>query len=158
MTVSTNAQISYGVLIEESENEEPMPWDFERYQGDIEEWWIYACGYKDPTELFDEDGDWLPGVNRGLYNGYYIARAAWLKEHPCPIELVNYCSGPYPMYILAVPGSVFTVNRGFPKPIRQNESPPSDGEIEALLKFCEGHDFTIKDGPCWWLSSYWDGP
>ena len=162
MTVSTDAQISYGVLIQPDENEEPLPWDYERYGGDIEEWWVYeACEYKNPFELFDEDGDWLPGADHSLFDQLYDAKMAFLKEHPCPVELVNYCSRPYPLYILAVPGSVFTVSRGFPKRIGEstvNVFRPSGKAVDELLEFCEDHSFTVKDGPCWWLSSYWDGP
>lgn len=162
MTVSTDAQISYGVLIEPPEYGMPSPWNFERYAGDIDEWWIYeACGYKDPTELLDEDGDWIPGVDQSLWDQYYDARRDFLKARPCPVEPVNYCSGNYPLYILAIPGSVFTVSRGFPKRITEstlNTFRPKPEHNRALAQFCEDHDFTIKDGPCWWLSSYWDGP
>ena len=53
MGTSTDGRINYGILFEEDFQ---FPWDEdEKYDGDIEQWWMYKVhGYKNPIELFDE--------------------------------------------------------------------------------------------------------
>lgn len=45
-----------------------------------------------------------------------------------PVEMVNYCSDEYPMYVLAVRGSVQECRRGYPHRIRLPLSKPEEQE------------------------------
>lgn len=88
MSVSTDGQLCYGILCGEDIE---FPWDDQQYDGDIDLWWATICGF--------------------LYDQEYLD---FLTNHPLPVELVNYCSAGYPMYILAVPLSGTSARRGYP--------------------------------------------
>ena len=155
MGVSTDGQLCYGILIEEGFE---FPWEQERWDYDIEDWWVYGiCGYTNPIELYDAHGEYLNGrePTKEEIDLYYNSRRAFSKEHPVPIKLVNYCSGDYPMWILATPGSCMVANRGYPKPFEPEALSIEPTEEKALLQFCIDHKMPINDGPQWWLSSYW---
>lgn len=95
------------------------------------------------------------------------------KNKP-PVQIVNYCSGGCPMYILAVPGSVQEGGRGYPIEIFpakidyniahskerleymffMNEHVLSKEDMDQFsLEY--GKELTIQE-PVWLLASYWD--
>jgi len=166
MGQSTDGHISHGILIEEDTK---VPWDSER-NGDIKEWWSKECGYKEPFVLFGPDGNYDPSVElKTVRNGiweekkpadetlvgkYFEHRREWDKRHPLPIELVNTCSGEYPIWIIAVPGTVRRAYRGSPVEIDPDEFHWNDHAFAAFLEFCEKYGI-VGDGPKWWLGSYW---
>lgn len=55
----------------------------------IERWWLDSVvGFVDSVELYDEDGDFLGGVepDATTVSNYYQARASALVENPLPVE------------------------------------------------------------------------
>lgn len=154
MTVSTDGQICYGIRFDEDME---FPWESDEWDRDFEDWWIYeACGYKNPFELFTAQGEWIRGKKppEEKIDEYYDARSAFRDSHPLPIELVNYCSGDYPMYILAVPSSCHTAHRGYPENFIPSNLSVSNEEMDRLGQFCE--KWGLEGGEQgWWLSSYW---
>lgn len=163
MAVSTNGQICYGVLFEEDYE---FPWDAEEWDDDIESWWLFkVCGYANPFELYDKFGKYVGGKepHQRRIDRYYSTRQTFEKEHPLPVSLVNYCSGEYPAYILAVPESYIVARRGYPEVLPGPEGYSDclaklEVEIEkskALLDFCAKYRLIFESGPAWWLSGYW---
>ena len=155
MTVSTNAQICYGVLFEEGY---AFPWDAEKWDGNVDKWWLYdVCGYVNPFELYDESGNYINGVepSKEKIDQYHTAYRIFEKDHPLPVKLVNCCSGNYPIYILAIPESYIVVCRGYPQVISASMLVKDKENRKILLHFCGEYQLEYKSGPAWWLSSYW---
>lgn len=154
MGTTTNGEIWYGVLFEEGLE---FPWDIvdedSSDEGDIEEWWRSVNGYVPLHTPFTEAGEYADGWHKDdpRFREYYDHRHKWLADNPLPVEMVNVCSGDYPMYGLAVVGSVRTANRGFPETFDPAEL---KADATVLLDFCKR--FSIEHGePSWYLSSYW---
>ncbi len=165
MGQSTDGQISYGVRFPDGFE---FPWDL-RHDGDEEAWWREAFGYKPPFEIYDKDGEYLDGKKptEEKVGEYYKAQREWERVNPLPFKLVNYCSHQCPMYILAVPETVGTANRGYPKALDpQKDFTVRKMAADKLASFISEH---IKVDPdewydetCdvdlpmrWWLSSDW---
>ena len=157
MGVSTDAIIAYGIAIPEDAT---LPWsDYE----DEEDWWCDTQGFRPTIESpFTEEGEWKEGDLGELEKqseARYKERQDWLAAHPMPVEVVHHCSGEYPMFVLAMPGSVQTAWRG--SPVHLDTMPPKPTEetdrfFEVVLDFCKG--FGIDTGneiPGWLLFSYW---
>ena len=140
MGVTTDGQISYGIMLTE---EVELPWDTDEFEYEIEDWWLKQTGFK---LKYEDDPD-----------TYFTEVKAWLDIHPIPVEPVNYCSGDYPMYILAVPNSVKTYSRGYPlmfDPTALERISPE--EHRSIIEFCKKYEIeTDGEHPGWYLSSYW---
>src|SRR5687768_12176248 len=108
MGTSTNGEISYGIAFDEDFE---FPWDDDDGEGDLENWWLAVNGYKPPFEVYDENG-YIGGKrpSEEKLSEYFAAQRSFQAAHPLPVELVNVCSGEYPMYILAVKETVLTAN------------------------------------------------
>ena len=136
MSTSTNGQICYGIAFEQDAE---FPWD---ERGDIEDWWVYdVLGFKHSFELFDDNGNYINGVkpSEERPGEYFDERQEFWKNKPLPVEIVNYCSCDRPVYILAVPGTMFNNYRGDavqfePKLLRVDTE-----KKEAFLDFCRKH-------------------
>jgi hypothetical protein len=157
MSTSTDAQICFGICMDEDDE---LPWNAEPFNGDMEEWWLGVHDYKPPFDLFDEKGNFLPGVTREdpRIREYFEHRRQWLDQHPIPVKEVNYCSGDAPMYILAIPSSCLTALRGYPEEFDPSALPAliSDADRQAFDAFCQEYlSDTERNGTKWWLSSYW---
>lgn len=159
MSTSTDGQLSFGVKFEDGYE---FPWDGTQsadiYDGDVNDWWLVQSGWTWAGEKpFTDAGDFAPGFSRHdpRINAYYDSRREWAKTHPCPVELVNYQSGECPAYILAIPGTVQTANRGYPEEIKPMSLVVPVGGREALVVFCEKYGLEFEGEPAWWLSSYW---
>lgn len=162
MGESTNGQICYGVVFDEDYE---FPWDDEKYEGGIEAWWRDVNNFVNPAfNPFTEEGDYKPGVANDdpRISKYFKQDHEWDKAHPLPVELVNYCSGDCPMFILAVKESCISNNRGFPVQFDPSSLTVSDEARRALLKFCVDYGLEISTEevtevrePEWLLSSYW---
>lgn len=151
MGTSTNGQLCYGVAFEED-------FDFPWGDGEIEDWWTYKVhGFKHSFELFDSDGNYLNGREppKDEVSRYFEERRAFDAAHRLPVELVNYCSGDYPMYAVAVPGTVRTATRGSPTSIDPASLVVADDGRAALLKFFADHGIEAPTAPAWLLTSYW---
>jgi hypothetical protein len=154
MGVSTDGQICFGIPFDDGYS---FPWDNGDFSGDIEDWWRIINGYKSPFELYDEDGEYIDGVEptRKQTNEYYDAQNKWDREHPMPVSLVNYCSGDCPMWMLAVPESFKNNSRGCPEKFDPKDLTVSQEAIDKLLKFCKDYDIEYEGEPAWYLTSLW---
>jgi len=154
MGQSTNGQICFGNAYEEDFE---FPWDAEPWNGDHEDWWRAECGYAPSKELFDGEGDYIDGIKpeQAVIDAYFKEQRDFDAAHPFPVSLVNYCSGDYPMWILAVPSSVLSNSRGEARAFRPAELDVSDEEIAALREFCIKYDLIPAEDATWYLTSYW---
>lgn len=89
---------------------------------------------------------WQPGID-----GYFDRKKA--AEARLGVELESYCSGDYPMYLLAATGSVQTAYRGDCDPASFDIDPSWDGKLAAALAAL-GMTPT-QDQAKWLLCSYW---
>lgn len=157
MSTSTDGQICYGIMFDEDYE---FPWSADDYEdGDISDWWRDVNGYVNPIESpFTDDGDYKPGYHQNdpRIDQYFAGQSAWDKLNPLPIELVNYQSGDYPAYIIAIPSTVKTANRGNPIVFSPGiELVVSGQDRQALIDFCTKYGLEINAPPSWYLSSYW---
>ena len=146
MGVSTDGQICLGIVFDEDYE---FPWEDE----DIKVWWEEVRGYEKPFEIYDDSGRKL-GVTQDQVNEYHQHSRDWQEANPLPVELVNYCSGDYPMYILAVPSSVINASRGFPVEISPDLTIKQE-ELEPFISFTREYLPELSLEVRWYLSSYW---
>ena len=149
MGQSTDGQICYGIPFEEDFE---FPWDAEPHEGSFEDWWFqHINGYE----------SWEDASKRGESKGYFTHRKEFEKLHPCHIDTVNYYSGDYPMWILAVPSSCKSNSRGYPNEFVPEELKVTDKERQKLINFCQQYVLTVENAdefpemdPKWYLTSY----
>lgn len=154
MGVLTNGQICYGNVYEEGFE---FPWDAAPFDGDEEGWWRVECGYKPSQVLFDDKGNYLNGIKPSdeAVRAHFAEQQAFDDAHPLPVGLVNYCSGECPMWILAVPSTVRSNRRGYPRPFDPQELVVSSDEKKALYEFCVKYNLISDTDAGWYLTSYW---
>lgn len=155
MGQSTDAQLCYGIAFDEGTE---FPWTDDKYDNDIDDWWLTIQGFKPTVEIYDEEGNWLNGVSRDdkAVGAYYNERAEFRRTmKPLPVELVTHCSCDYPMHILAVKGTLVTASRGHAEEIDVNMLGVWPRDEAALLNFCDDYGIEYETGPRWWLSSLW---
>lgn len=156
MGVSTDGQICYGIILDDGEE---LPWSKDEYDWDINKWWVVGIlGFKHSFELFDKDGRWiLPRPSEEIEDKYFQEQRDFEESHEkLPYTLMNYCSGDYPMYILAIERTCMTASRGTPEKFDPQELPGVSAEEDRdLLKFCEKYGISIEGDSGWFLSSYW---
>ncbi len=150
MSTSTDGQICFGVAFEE---------DFEFPWGDdIEAWWKDVNNYVNPEfNPFTEEGDYKPGINNSdpRIQKHWTHQRQWEKDNPMPVDLINYCSGECPMFIIAVPQTVITANRGYPVTVDPELFLLNEAIYkQQLLDFFNKYDIKSAE-PKWLLSSYW---
>lgn len=151
MGQSTDAILCYGVEFEEGYE---FPWDQGDWKGDFERWWAEGVrGFKFSKQVYGES-DRLPGVTDADVSNYWGEYYAFLKANPLPVELVHHCSGDYPMYILAVTGTVTTASRGYPKVIERTPRTGAE-KAEDFHQFCNEHGIELDKPLQWLLCSYW---
>lgn len=98
---------------------------------------IFEEGFEFPMICFEPEDPWSPEV-----------------------EMINYCSDSFEMFIMAIPESVKSASRGYPE---DNIDPYVFSSInygewnEQLLNFCDKYkiELTKDQVPQWFLSSYW---
>ncbi len=144
-----------------------FPWDADEFDGDIEEWWKHVNGYDNPHYCpFTEAGEYKDDApvtvdqfgqksvkhDDPRVSAYYEYRRKWMSSNPVPIEVVNYCSGDCPMYVLAV--KHIECSRGYPQEIDPALLEVTDDDKQRLRDFLERFDIEA-DEPKWWLTSYW---
>jgi hypothetical protein len=135
MGQSTNGQICYGAIFEEG-NE--FPWD---ERGSLEEWWRTESGI-DEAKTYPAEG----------WREY---EQAFDAAHPCPVEEVNYCSGDYPIYMLAIPATLKKCRRGYPEKFEPSELVVSLEDFKAFTDFCGKYNLISEHPVGWYLTSYW---
>ena len=150
--MSVNGNICYGVLLDVDSD---IPWEDEKYEFDIEVWWRKIKGFEQSREIYTDDGERrLDGITEDDVKKHYAEEHEWLKDNPLPVELVNYCSGDEPMYILAYPDSVLTCYLGHPLKV-SSAVIDTDNAESLLIDFCKDHLIRYVGAPELWLSSYY---
>lgn len=162
MGTSTDGEISFGIMFEEGFE---FPWDEEMddgenahdFGGDIEEWWRLMNGFSLADCPYDQEGEYKPGFSAKdpRIAAYFTRQSEWDKEHPLPIQLVNYQSAEVPAYIIAVPQSVITARRGYPEELKIDHLKTNEAAKTVLIDFCRRFNIEFDGEPKWWLSSYW---
>lgn len=156
MGTSTNGQISYGIKFDDGFE---FPWDSLEYEGDIENWWTHGVlGFRYSFELYTPEGNYIGGERppQEKLDQYYAERREFEAKNPkLPVELDNYCSGDFPMYILSVKGVGTSARRGYPTAFNPSELVVTDEQVNELLGFCQAHGIELDGEPAWYLSSYW---
>ena len=156
MGQSTDGQICYDILFDDGVE---FPWDSDEHAGDIDDWWVYSVlGFCHSFELYvSGKGVYIGGhrPTKERISQYWGEYHEFLKINPVPVELVNYCSGDFPMYILAIPETCKAARRGHPEKFDPSELVVTARQIEVLLDFCKTHAIEFEGDPAWYLSSYW---
>lgn len=151
MGLSTDGQICYGVKFDEGFE---FPWG----DDDFDEWWLEVNNFVPSKILYDERGEYPNGVKPSAEDikAYFEERHNFIEKiGKPPLSLVNYCSGDYPSYILAVPATEKTANRGYPTLLTKEDFNVDEDQREALLAFCDKYGIEYSpDAIGWWLSSY----
>jgi hypothetical protein len=158
MGVSTDGVISYGIPFEEGFK---FPWDDPAFDSDIEKWWKDVQGYAPlHDDLWDENGDYGEGYTGEKLEEEQDHERAFMKTHPLPIAIENYCSYDCPMYMITLSRGL-TNRRGYPEEIDVGMFDVGSEERKSLIDFCEeyikpceGYEMPELD-PKWYLSSYW---
>ncbi len=161
MGVSTDGQLSFGILFEENYF---FPWDKHRLgeyssgQGDIEEYWKKVNGFVNPAEdPFDEKGNYKTGFSSDHpgTKEWYSNEHDWRLNNPIPIEIVNYCSDDCPMIILAT--KHISCGRGYPTVIDLDFLNINiEEERKKLFDFLSICGIETTEKAKWYLSSYID--
>lgn len=148
MGQSTNAEISFGIAFEEDYE---FPWSGE----DIGDWWRNQSGFKHSFEIYNDEGNYIDGKEPSaeVVSRYLAEQWEFDKLHPLPVELVNYCSGDYPMYIISVPQVGRLARRGYPVTFQPSDLVVTDEQVKTLIEFCKNAG--LEGEPSWYLSSYW---
>jgi hypothetical protein len=154
MGTSTDGQLCFGISFEEDFE---FPWKTEEDNNDIDAWWLIVSGFKASFSPYDSSGNYKDSIIVGdpRINAYHTEVREWNEENPLPVELVYHCSYDYPMFILAVKGTMTSASRGYPCEINPDELKVSDEKIAELKGFCEKYNIETDDEPKWWLSSLW---
>ena len=156
MGVSTDGQLSFGIMFDEGFQ---FPWtdpDDEEGDGGLAAWWRRVNNMPEPAFYpYTEDGKYKQGVlvNDPRIDEYFLHRSDWLKANPIPIDLVEHCSISHQMYIISVPGLRFTASRGFPLEIAPEQLQVTCAQRQLPIIFCEKWGIDMPDQPKWWLSS-----
>ena len=138
MGQSTDAIVAFGFPLNE---EDKVPWA--GYE-DFETWWAEVNGVKEPTEPYIKE-------NIPLYTSYWEKKYA--LERACPVELIQHCSGDYPMYFVSIRGTNQRVYRGSPEVLRTRIM--GQDEVNILTDFCAKHSIP-QTLPAWYLFSDWN--
>lgn len=153
MGVSTNGIIFYGLVFEE---EFEFPWD--DYDNDIDDWWKEVKGFTPTFNPFTPDGNYVNGVKEKdpRVDVYFNEMRTWEAVNPIPVEIVDYCSNEYPMYALAVPGTVVECRRGCPTEISISTLDWDVTKERLMWEFLEEYGIEHEDQKMkWYLASYW---
>lgn len=152
MGTATDGQICYGIAFEE---EFEFPWS--EYD-DIEDWWVFTVlGFKHAVEIYNSEGECIDGARpaQALIEKYYSDIHVFKKAHPLPVKIVTYCSGDYPKYIIAVPGTCISCSRGEWVEFDPTKLVVIEEQKAALLQFCSDYGIEHEQEPQWLLTSYW---
>ena len=134
MGTSTDAIICIGYDLDEDHE---LPWGEEESEHeDVDDWWREYSGFKAKCFKPFVEGGYAPGVDRGdpRIGEWFAEKRAWDEDHPLPVEVVWHCSYDYPMYVVAIPGSVVTASRGEALDVSDLYQPTPE-DIAALKAF-----------------------
>ena len=147
MGQSTDAKIAFGVDFGE---EAEFPWgDYE-----VVEWWREYNLFVNPETTPNWSDEQSP-EREAQVTAYFDSQRAWDAANPLPVDVISHCSGDYPLWILAVPGTHISANRGYPVELDPNNFArnPNTTDFRA---FCEKHNIELSKEPAWLLFSMWN--
>lgn len=162
MGTSTDAILAYGYNLGGDES----GWEIAEV-GEYGELDIERISWMDAADEDDEDVDFVACAKRRLLQSVGFTETDWnvegyfdrkrAAEESIGVEFDSYCSGEYPMYLLA--GHVITVRRGYVEEIDFTALAAQvvDGGWDAKLAAAiQALGITPKQAkPAWLLCSYW---
>lgn len=151
MGMSASGIIAFGIPLDEDELFFPErdEDDFGSYLSSYDEdnfhrWVAEQAGVVAPQ------AEWVEGSKNTEWLIYWDKQRKAVAEFP--IEIVSHCSCDYPLYIIALRGTVMTAWDGEPREIVLPEI--SAEKVQMLIDFCAEHG--IKGvAPRWLLTSNW---
>lgn len=152
MGTSTDGIFCYGFEIHDDDGNvvEGDPEWLEAAGGNFDNLLATLAGLESPKQFdknkFDSDPEYAK-----TWSDYWEKKRSLTKEFG--VELVQHCSGDYPMYILAAAGSRTTASRGSALSFGQSVSAKPEWR-EKLLAFCEKTGIKFEE-PEFLLCSYW---
>lgn len=155
MGVSTDAKLCYGIGFEEGFE---FPWVDEKYEDDIEDWWMEVNDYVNPEFCpYTEAGEFKEGIDGDdpRVDVYHTHSYEWKEANPLPVDLVYHCSDGCTMYILAVKDTEIKSYRGDTTEIIPANLTVTDEQRITLLDFCKKYEIEAEEEPKWLLCSYW---
>lgn len=151
MGMDAKCDIAYGFVVEEGE----LPWRCKEYDYDIDDWWRETQGYKPPFQLFDDEGNWLPGMEaeKAKQDEYYAHRHNWDDANPCPIGVITGSEGEEDAIITCaeIDDIGFDWDYGV-QPVDPKSfeiSFEQAAAIEKVRELLESLEIEIKQGPGW---------
>lgn len=151
MGITVSGQLNFGIVFPEDFT---FPWTekFEQWDDwDFERWWREVNGFEPTFYPYDTLGEYKEGVGDKEYDEYYEEKSKWDAEHPCPIQLIDYCGDTEEMNIIAVKEPTFMCFRGSPEVIDPEKLV---GDPDIVTDFCNRFEITMPHEPMWLLSSY----
>lgn len=116
--------------------------------------------YKDFMSIKGDDGDYSHDWDDFLYKISGIEKYDYSKliefEEALGVELVQYCSCDYPMYILSVAGTTTNVSRGYVEEIDPIEMAISPAQVAVLKDFWD--KYIVVEHPEYDENYYEDPP
>ena len=151
MGIRNDGQLNYGIPFDEGME---FPWDEEKFEGDIEVWWVVINGGPiEPDNITTPDGrDWLPG-GQEQHDVYLEEKRNFLNDNPLPIKLVTYCSYEYPMYLIGSPHLSFNAARGEAVKVNRSQVVVEDNYKNIIIDFCDKYGIDMPCEPGWYLTS-----
>lgn len=77
-----------------------------------------------------------------------------------PVDVIHHCHGEFPMWAIAIPGTIARASRGDPVELMPEHVLFDVDKVSAAIQYCveKGIDIESPDSkPRWWVASYWDG-
>jgi hypothetical protein len=151
MGMSASGIIAFGIPLDEDDALFP-----EIEEGDDPE---YASGFSEENfekwiaeqaGIIAPQEEWVQGSKNTAWSYYWDRQRKAVAEFP--IEVVAHCSCDYPLYIIALRGTVMKAWDGEPRDIMLPSIPAE--KVQMLIDFCAEHG--IKGAaPRWLLTSNW---
>jgi hypothetical protein len=152
MGISNNAILAFGFSLEENK-----PTCLEKRDCNSDS---YDEDEGDSFESFDEmivNRKLTPPPGEYQYESQ-TKSSLWIEYHKkanelekaCPVTLEWFCSYDYPMFFIALKGTVSTAHRGYVKNVELKTI--SQSELDAFRKFCEDYNIEWKE-PSWSIFS-----
>lgn len=145
MSQNHYAKIAYGIPLQEEGQEENFSF-FKEFETDIRKFWNKELGFKRSKELFTSNGNYLskPKPTEEELKKYFKEQDDFEEQNPLSAQLENCSYTEYPNYILVIPSSVISIERGEGLFFNPSDLKVSQEDIEKfenfISKYCEGLD------------------
>lgn len=142
MGVSTDGILAYGFSLGEDFDCTKV-FGYENDGGpDFDALYLNKAGFRKKPDHSDFDKDWAE---------YWNAEKEFLADANC--EVFTYCSHDYPIYFVAIKGSIYRVNRGHTTEIPDGLMADPAWK-DTLRAYCELMGIEYQE-PKWLLTSLW---